>query len=264
MKNYNIYLTNFIFYINTLFYTINSLHISKISSSYMNHNIIGDCSWVLDKSFINNYKYNTNSNIICHDDIMIFYNYEYKLPISSYSIHTSQQTHNLIGGRKLFMYDPSIPNDKQHSPEDIIFKKPYSRGHLTPSYIMSYNKSIYGPWYQTYYITNILPQSINLNEGQWEKFEQNIINRLNSTENIIWEIYTGGTWHPTKDTEEYIFWKAICDRKKCSSALISAYSKKNKDINWKIDNIEKNLKEHFTYCCPNNLDLEQWKDLIPN
>jgi len=267
MKIFNFIFVNLIFSFNILLNNVNSIKMPNYVL-YNKNNIVGDCSWVLDKSFINHYRYFSKHNIICHKDIMIFYNLNYKLPFSSYAIHSSQQVNNLLGGRKTFINDPLIPNNKQHSPDDYIFKSPYSRGHLTPSHIMSYNKTDNGPWYQTYYITNVLPQSLRLNEGQWELFEQNIINKLSSLNNTIWEIYTGGSWNPqiSKNkfaTEEYIFWKAICNRELCDSVLISAYTKPNNTIFWEISNINKYLTGYFSDCCSDKFIENDWKNLLP-
>ena len=210
---------------------------------------------------------------ICHNDIMVLYDEQIKFPFATYAIHKQEQMNELLGGRKDFILDPLIPSDKQHAINDTSFHLPYSRGHLTPSYIMSYNKSIGGPWEQTYYISNILPQTAKLNEGPWEKFEMNIIDSLKNQPNgTIWEIYTGGFWNGkysyqfnnfgNKDTiKDYLFWKAFCDRKNCNSGMITVFHHQDNTY-WSVQPVNHLLRGLFSKCCPNNKKLDTWKFLL--
>ena len=96
MRMFNFIFVNLLFSFNILLNNVNSIKMPSYVL-YNKNNIVGDCSWVLDKSFINHYRYYSNHNIICHKDIMIFYNLNYRLPFSSYAIHSSQQVNNLLG-----------------------------------------------------------------------------------------------------------------------------------------------------------------------
>ncbi len=73
------------------------------------------------------------------------------------------------GGRKNFMNDPNL--DIQASVDSKAFDDPFNHGHLIPSYIVSYDKSDYGPWYDCYYISNISPQYGKFNQVCWAKLE---------------------------------------------------------------------------------------------
>ena len=215
------------------------------------------------------------SKTICHNNIMVLYDESIDFPFATYAMHKQEQMSQLLGGRKEFVLDPIIPIDKQHSVTDPIFHTPYSRGHLTPSYIMSYNKSEDGPWQETYYISNILPQTAKLNEGAWEKFEMNIVDALRKQPSgTIWEIYTGGFWNGkysyaynsfgNKDiVKDYLFWKAFCNRKTCDSGMITAFHHENNTY-WNAHPVNYLLRGLFSKCCPNNEKLDTWKSLLQN
>jgi len=213
------------------------------------------------------------SKTICHNNIMTLYDDTIKFPFATYAMHKQEQMSKLLGGRKDFVLDPLIPVNEQHAVNDTVFHSPYSRGHLTPSYIMSYDKSKNGAWEETYYISNILPQTAKLNEGAWEKFEMNIIDTLEKQPNgTIWEIYTGGFWNGKfsfhfnefgnkEEIKDYLFWKAFCNRQTCNSAMITAYHHQDNTY-WSVKPINHLLRGLFPKCCPNNNKLDSWKILL--
>lgn len=213
------------------------------------------------------------TEVVCHNNIMVLYDTTIKFPFATYAVHKQEQMGKLLGGRKNFVPDPSIPMSKQHYENDTIFHSPYSRGHLTPSHIMSYDKSDGGPWQESYYMSNILPQTAVLNEGDWEKFEANIVNALGKQPTgTVWEIYTGGFWNGKYSltytgprdynvVKDYLFWKAFCDRKRCSSGMITAFHHEN-TTRWGIHPINSLIPGIFPECCPDNRQLNQWHSLM--
>jgi DNA/RNA endonuclease G (NUC1) len=213
------------------------------------------------------------SEIVCHDHIMVLYDKTIDFPFATYAVHTKEQMSQLLGGRKSFVPDPLIPIDNQHLENDTIFHSPYSRGHLTPSHIMSYDKSPGGAWEETYYMSNILPQVATLNEGAWEKFEANIVDALGKQPNgTVWEIYTGGVWngkysvthndaHDGDVVKDYLFWKAFCDRKHCNSGMITAFHSENV-TRWSVHPVDRLVPGIFFACCPDNQELGQWAALL--
>lgn len=213
------------------------------------------------------------TEIVCHDHIMVLYDKTIDFPFATYAVHTKEQMHELLGGRKSFVPDPVIPLDEQHLNNDTIFHAPYSRGHLTPSHIMSYDKSYGGAWEETYYMSNILPQLALFNEGAWEKFEANIVDELSDQpDGTVWEIYTGGLWNSNyaktigrgkgdEPAKDYLFWKAFCDRKHCNSGMITALHHENV-TRWDVTPVNILLPGLFTECCPDNDVLYQWKTLL--
>lgn len=238
------------------------------------------CSWAPEVPERKNTPLHSLSvtEIICHNNIMVLYDKTLKFPFATYAIHTQEQMGKLLGGRKTFVPDPNIPLNKQHLDNDPIFHTPYSRGHLTPSHIMSYDKSSGGPWEQCYYMSNILPQVATLNEGAWEKFEANIVESLgNQPSGTIWEIYTGGFWNgkysilkqntenndntDNEPVKDYLFWKAFCDRKLCLSGMITAFHNEN-TTRWSVHSVNSLVPGLFTKCCPNNTDLRVWSSLL--
>ncbi|MEB3209672.1 MAG: DNA/RNA non-specific endonuclease [Synechococcus sp.] len=257
----------------------------------------GACNWTVEAPAISHTPLRALavSEIVCHNHIMLLFDKTIGFPFASYAIHTKTQMSKLQGGRKDFVLDPLIPIYDQHAVNDTIFKYPYSRGHLTPSHIMSYDKSTGGAWEETYYISNILPQTALLNEGAWERFETNIINALGAQpDNTIWEIYTGGFWNGKyfvsqminssnpvdadadaaidADThisskqhnvvvKDYLFWKAFCDRQQCSSGIITAFHHDG-TTRWNIHSVNYLIPGIFTKCCPDNKNLDTWNRLL--
>ncbi len=83
-----------------------------------------------------------------------------------------------IGGRTFFsndnrLIDKSVYHLDKKSP---LFKNNWSRGHLCSSYLMSFDKTLYGSWTQTYLMSNIIPQNPDFNSGLWNQLETNTIN----------------------------------------------------------------------------------------
>lgn len=107
----------------------------------------------------------------------ILFNQTLKTPMEvSYEINPFKK---LKGGRKNFVYDPRIPLNQQMNPD--TFPRGYSRGHLVPSFIMSFDKTA---WKYTYYMSNIAVQHPKFNCCSWHDLERNIFdfsrkNRLN-------------------------------------------------------------------------------------
>jgi DNA/RNA endonuclease G (NUC1) len=75
----------------------------------------------------------------------------------------------LRGGRRNFIYDKRIPVESQLSPDFSL--RGYSRGHLVPSFVMSWDKVA---WTETYRMTNIAIQNVHFNIGNWNKLELDI------------------------------------------------------------------------------------------
>lgn len=78
----------------------------------------------------------------------------------------------LRGGRRNFIYDKRVQSELQLSPEFSL--RGYSRGHLVPSFVMSWDKKIGGAWWETYRMTNIAIQNLNFNIGNWKQTELDI------------------------------------------------------------------------------------------
>lgn len=235
----------------------------------------GQCTWTTEAPQIKTTPVRSMamSKVVCHDHIMVLYDDTIKFPFATYAIHTKEQMARLLGGRKSFVPDPVIPLDKQHYENDTVFHSPYSRGHLTPSHIMSYDKSPGGPWEETYYMSNILPQVATLNEGAWERFEANIVEELGrQTDGTMWEIYTGGFWNGKysvllndqeyqEAVKDYLFWKTFCDRKRCNSGMITAFHHDNV-TRWSVHSVNHLLPGIFPECCPDNNELSTWTPLL--
>jgi DNA/RNA endonuclease G (NUC1) len=211
--------------------------------------ICGGCDWTIEAPNV------PNTSIICHSKLMIVYDESVRFPVMTYGIYTQEEMLELQGGRKEFVRDPSINSNEQHSPEgDPAFASPMSRGHLTPSDIMSYDKSRGGGWEQSYYITNVLPQNLRFNEGSWAHFERKITDTLAGENGTIWEIYTGGYWNGTRESAPDYFWKAFCRRDRCSSGVILASNEEEPE--WRVSSVNELGLGIYEGCCPETYQKE--------
>lgn len=196
-----------------------------------------------------------NALELCHPGLTIYYDSNTRnLPLASFTIHTREQVQDLPGGRTNFHKDPLLPNGR--TPSDPIYHDPMSRGHLTPSKIMSYNHS---HWESTYLMSNILPQNTILNEHPWEQLEVEVIDILKNAEpGTSWGVYTGGFWNTTENVIPSHFWKAFCDWDACSSGVRIATNEP--EPQWQTLTIHdflndwwENEIEFFSNCCPTQL-----------
>lgn len=98
-------------------------------------------------------------------------------PLWASYIINQQQIKKIKGGRRNFILDSTLQDQSiyQLSPRSKIFNNYWSRGHLCPSFVMSFDKSNEGPWMSTYKMSNIIPQNINFNIKNWKYLEYNII-----------------------------------------------------------------------------------------
>lgn len=96
----------------------------------------------------------------------------------------------LKGGRKNFTLDPCLlqQNIYQLKPNSKIFSLPWSRGHLVPSYIMSWDKSLNGAWHKTYHMSNIIPQNRTLNMSNWCRIERETLNIIKQNKEPVYVI----------------------------------------------------------------------------
>lgn len=100
----------------------------------------------------------------------ILYNPILKTPMRvEYSIDPLKKLH---GGRRNFIYDKRLSKELQLSPEFSL--RGYSKGHLVPSFVMTWDKRVGGAWWETYRMTNIAIQNLNFNMGNWRQTELEI------------------------------------------------------------------------------------------
>lgn len=153
----------------------------------------------------------TGATLLCHDGWYATAYYEpYKLPLWSAYHATPGNLSDLQGGRRGFMLDPLVPSTEQAPVDSDAFNTTYNRGHLCPSYIMSWNKSQDGPWYNTYRMTNVAPQYGTFNQQQWEHIEASIVDWIQERQRDLY-IFTGtGLWEFTeKSAREHMSYDGI-------------------------------------------------------
>eukprot|EP00392_Amoebophrya_sp_AT5.2_P001509 g1511.t1 len=96
------------------------------------------------------------------------YDLELKAPNWSAYYITPEETRDEHGGRRSFKSDPAIPPEHQEPLRSKCWGQKWNRGHLCPSYIMSYDKKKNGPWDDTYFITNTAMQYGPFNQQTWK------------------------------------------------------------------------------------------------
>jgi hypothetical protein len=144
--------------------------------------------------YLNDLKQILNMNMveymIDNNDFLVNYSANFGRPIwTAYSMD-NKIIKKLKGGRKNFTLDPNLLHQDiyQLKPNSNIFSPQWSRGHLVPSYIMSWDKSFRGAWRKTYHMSNIIPQNKILNMSNWYKLERdtlNIIKQNKENVNVI-------------------------------------------------------------------------------
>ena len=114
-----------------------------------------------------------NTKIISNNNFIINYSIELGRPLFACYDVLPSLVDKLKYGRKEFKMDNRLLHNNiyQLEPGAPIFSNEWSRGHLCPSFIMSYDKSKSGPWASTYLMSNIIPQNRAFNSGAWNNLE---------------------------------------------------------------------------------------------
>lgn len=136
------------------------------------------------ESIVNQLIKNTGmgTKIISNNNFIINYSIELGRPLFACYDVIPNLSYKLKFGRKDFKVDQRLIFDNiyQLQPNAPIFSHEWSRGHLCPSFIMSYDKSKSGPWESTYLMSNIIPQNRVFNSGSWNKLEIKTFNIIKS------------------------------------------------------------------------------------
>jgi len=106
----------------------------------------------------------------------VLYDYNKLSPKFVFNLLTYENMLKLKGGRKQFENDPELK--WQTNVNDPIFSITINRGHINPSYAMSWDTSQDSGWWNTYYMSNIAPQYATLNQYCWKNLEAKVINYI--------------------------------------------------------------------------------------
>lgn len=140
--------------------------------------IIPSISAWCDVHFRNNVPSYPSDNVekLCkNDNFAVLYDTDMLNPAWTSIYLLYKNVKNDQGGRKSFQLDPELI--KQADVNATAFKG-LNRGHLIPSYIVSWDKDDHGPWHDCYYMSNISPQYAKFNQICWRDLE-------NKTRNFI-------------------------------------------------------------------------------
>lgn len=144
---------------------------------------------LINKSIVN-----TTTKIINNKNFIINYSKTLGRPLfASYDILPNQIS-QFKYGRKKCKRDLRLDDKQiyQLDPKSNIFTNSISRGHLCPSFMMSYDKTINGLWSSTYLMTNIIPQNIEFNCGTWRELEINTLSFIKKVAKNV-KIIVGAT-----------------------------------------------------------------------
>ena len=141
-------------------------------------------------NFLKIINFNKCEYLIENKNFLINYSTTLGRPIwTAYSLD-KQKLKQTNGGRTRFRLDQELLSENiyQLDPNSPIFSKKWSRGHLIPSFLMSWDKTKNGSWSSTYKMSNIIPQNPTFNMNNWNKLEIDtfkFIRNNNFTTNII-------------------------------------------------------------------------------
>ena len=212
--------------------------------------------------------------VICNNGwYATMYYTPYKMPIWSAYQASPGNVSRIEGGRRDFKLNPQLSSDQQAPVDSDAFNTTYNRGHLCPSYIMSWNKSDNGPWYDTYYMTNVAPQYGSFNQQQWADVERDVIDWIDSTQKPLY-IFTGtGFWNfstaPSKKSYDGVvvpdfYFKAMCQPYDHQSRVIIAANDESAsgwDKSLPVSQIEQILGTRLyppTECNTGEVDINYW------
>ena len=108
-------------------------------------------------------------NLISHNYYSLSYSEEHKQAEWVYYKLNSSQLNPTVNRKNNFKKDPKIT---QYSAALNDYKgSGYDRGHLAPAADMKYNSNSMS---ESFYLSNVSPQSANFNRGIWKKIEKQI------------------------------------------------------------------------------------------
>lgn len=216
-------------------------------------------------SFYKNKPYGHYDGVgLCKDEFFYVSYSEYMVNPDYTAFHlTYDHMKELQGGRKSFILDNQLKQMHivQANPNSKTFNISMNRGHLTPSYAMSWNKTTDGPWYYSYMMSNIAPQNYKLNQGLWAKLEMNEVNFILKNK-VDAYIVTGVSYNsrhaPVRSFDNITipdyFFNAICDPINMQSAAFFVTNDEKTSINFlTVAYVEQLLGIKLFDGCNNNM-----------
>jgi endonuclease G, mitochondrial len=135
--------------------------------------------------------------------------------------------------RNRFIRDPSIDKNNRAELSDY-FKSGYDKGHMAPASDFSNNSAT---MYQSFYLSNVVPQIPSLNRGQWKSLETHVKDLAQ------------------KRGEIYVYTGVIFGTQKIGNGVCVP------DMMYKII-IDKNTNESIAYLIPNSKIVKGYKNYV--
>jgi len=186
----------------------------------------------------------TPDKFICHTGYLSAYSYKLKQPLYTIYYITRSDAIKRLPRYKYedFRIDQDIPKKYSQSP-DCYYKSGFDRGHLTPYWTQDYSKRTAS---ESFYMTNVVPQTPHFNRVTWRRVEIKVYNLLNKYHSLI--IITGQIPNPNyKDSlnqccnlsYSLLYYKVVFDSQgKFVTAIISQVKNKLIDNGYVTYNVD--------------------------
>lgn len=139
---------------------------------------------------------NIGDSILYHVGYSVIFSYKYKLPRYVFNLLTVDQltlnSERTTAKRRSSFIPESLPNGTLSATNADYLKSGYDRGHMVPAGDYVWDKELKD---ETFFYTNINPQTPALNRGIWANLENRIrANVMNHSENAY--VVTGAIFNP--------------------------------------------------------------------
>lgn len=139
---------------------------------------------------------NKGDSILYYQGYSVIFSYTYKLPRYIFNLLTVDQltlnATRLPAKRSNSFYPKTLPNGKLSSTNADYLKSGYDRGHMVPAGDFVWNKELKD---ETFFYTNINPQTPALNRGIWANLESRIRDNVMKHSESAY-IVTGAIFNP--------------------------------------------------------------------
>jgi len=181
--------------------------------------------------------YDREEQIINHTGFSVSYNEAWRLPNwTSYEL-TREKTNGTVKRARHFKEDPHILGICAKN--DDYSRSGYDRGHMVPAADMKWSEKA---MQESFYFSNICPQTPNLNSGNWKELEEKVRNWAQRDSAII--IITGPILRSEKPKRIGVSRVAVPEE--FFKVILSPYSKKPNGVGFIMPNRKEN-KALWTY-----------------
>jgi endonuclease G len=151
---------------------------------------------------------NKNISVVCHDDWVSWYDTDNLIPsFSFYQVYGEKTKMKNTKRPTVFTLDPTIPKEMQ-ARSSWFTRSGYDRGHLFPNDDGNYSLDVSR---RTFYMTNVVPQTPELNRGIWKSLEEDIrgISLIHNVVDVYIFVYYETHMNKTKELSMAVPYKFV-------------------------------------------------------